>query len=237
MYDELLRKVSELERRLNSLTAPDVPKNQAPGWFPFPYQWWYASASSVIIYGRDVRSFYTVGTRVKWMQPTAKYGYVIGSSYSGGNTTLTITGGSDYAVTNVSIDRSYYSYSFPLESFPQWFNWAPTITGYSVNPTNANYRFMINGRSCTLVIREATAGTSNATTTTYTLPVTATTIASMLWSGMGSGTDNSATLTTPVMGIILSAGTTLQMFKDTASNAWTNANGKRIGAITIIYEI
>jgi len=65
----------------------------------------------------------------------------------------------------------------------RWLTWIPTISGYSANPTDTVYIYRLNGRMCELNFREATAGTSNNASHTYTAPFTAATRTNMVWSG------------------------------------------------------
>lgn len=64
---------------------------------------------------------------------------------------------------------------YSVQSVGQWQTWTPTFTGFSADPTNVNARYSVNGKMCT-VICEMTAGTSNATSFTLTLPFTAGTV-------------------------------------------------------------
>lgn len=116
-------------------------------------------------------------------------------------------------------------------------DWLPAPTGYSSVPTNVIYKYKIYGKNIEAFVREATNGTSNATTLTMTAPFTALTLTNGAWQGYGSGADNGAGLTTMVIGSIVSAGTTFSFSKDPAGGAWTNANGKRVGAWRIWYQI
>lgn len=67
--------------------------------------------------------------------------------------------------------------------FTNWLTYVPTITGYSANPTNAVYRYRIVVEDCFYEMQEGTAGTSNATTKTYSMPFTSKTLTNMAWGG------------------------------------------------------
>src|SRR3990167_2625872 len=144
--------------------------------------WTYASATTFTVPG-DQTAKYHKGTKIKLTQTTAKYFYVIASSYGAPNTTVTVTGGSDYSLANAAITLPFFSYAESPQGFPQWFNYVPTQDGYSGDPTGGIYRFRIAGRTVFVFIREPNPGTSDATNLTHTLPVTAATIASMAWAG------------------------------------------------------
>lgn len=96
------------------LMATSLPQG---GWvYDSVYAWVYASATSFSIAGVDVTSQFPVGTRIAIYQGgSLKYFAVTASTYSGGNTTVTVDGGGTYTLTNVSIDRPAYSY-FPRPS-------------------------------------------------------------------------------------------------------------------------
>src|SRR5688572_31735843 len=61
---------------------------------------------------------------------------------------------------------------YSAQSIGQWQNWTPTYTGFSVNPTGGTTRYTLNGKMCTIWHQQG-AGTSNATTFTFTLPFAA----------------------------------------------------------------
>lgn len=71
--------------------------------------------------------------------------------------------------------------SFEVPKTFKWQNWTPTLTGWSANPTNCVYRYMLVGKTCFFSIRQVTAGTSDAATLTITAPFTAVTITNQLW--------------------------------------------------------
>jgi hypothetical protein len=97
------------------------------GWIPVSVMPAYVSATSIRFTGVNLSSVFPVGTKIKLKQTTDKYFYVIGAAYSGGNTTLTLTGGSDFSVANATITEFWYSHELAY-GFPEWFNYVPTIT-------------------------------------------------------------------------------------------------------------
>ncbi|HLE35652.1 MAG TPA: carbohydrate binding domain-containing protein, partial [Candidatus Acidoferrales bacterium] len=190
------------------------------GWFAPNETWTYASATTFTVPG-DQTVKYHKGTKIKLTQTTEKYFYVIGSSYGAPNTTVTVTGGSDYSLANAAITLPFFSYAETPQGFPGWFNWTPTPSGYSV--TNAVYRFFLQGRKCTVMVREATVGNSTNTVHTLTAPVPAVTLANALWITTLSGTDNSVTLTVPGRAFMISAGTTITLGPQYSVDVWTAA--------------
>jgi len=192
----------------------------------------YVSATTFTVTG-DQTAKYTKGTRIKCTNTTVKY-FVVVSSVYGASTTVTVTGGSDYALADAAITSPYYSYSNPPD-FPGWFNWAPTQVGFSADPAGGLYRFRVDGNVCTLAIRQPAAGTSNANTFTISLPITAKTLADMAWVASGFATDNGTLITG--MGYVVSAGTVLTLYKNLSATGWTTSGNKYLNAMSIAYEI
>ncbi|MDL2342317.1 MAG: hypothetical protein QFB87_04550 [Patescibacteria group bacterium] len=203
------------------------------GWVLFPGTLLFASATTITT-PVDYTSFISVSDKLRLKQG-AGYLYFYITAVTA--TTLTITGGSDYTLANATITSAYYSKQASPVSFPQWFNYTPTIAGFSVAPT-AIPRFNINGRLVTLRHRQTGLGTSNATTFTTTAPVTSANITGMIWGVTSDNTiDNSAQVTTPGTATIGVATTTITLSKTAGTAAsWTAAGGKGLD-FTLVYEI
>jgi len=112
------------------------------------------------------------------------YGAVASSSYNSGTTTTTVnlisTG--DYSLTNNTITSTKYSYQASPQGYPVSFNWTPTLTGWSVNPSAATYRWSAVGNVITVNVNQGTAGTSNNVTHTMSAPVACQTLTTYaLW--------------------------------------------------------
>lgn len=119
-----------------------------------------------------------------------------------------------------------------------WLDWAPTLTGFSVNPTTLVNRYKIDYASVSFFVRQLTNGTSNATTFTLLLPFTAKTISNMIWNAAANIVDNGVVATTPGVIRVTSAATAADVFKDFSNAAFTNVNGKRLGNMGVLtYEI
>lgn len=119
------------------------------GWTPINIAPVYVSATSIRFENINLSGAFPLGTKIKFTQTTVKYFYVIGVSYSGGHTNLTLTGGSDYTITNATITSFYYSHGLSY-GFPEWF-------GYTVGASSASGalgthttlgRFRISGDTC-----------------------------------------------------------------------------------------
>jgi hypothetical protein len=146
------------------------------GWIGFRYPLHYKSSTEVYIYGVDATGWLPVGTKIKFVQSGTKYFYVVGTSYASTTTTVTLTGGSDYAVANASISQAYFSYG-AAPGHPEWFDWKPTygalgsMTYTSVSTTKAKFR--ISGREVKMEIQASgTAGGTASYGVTFSPPVT-----------------------------------------------------------------
>jgi hypothetical protein len=205
--------------------SPDV----SDGWRSTTQEWAYASATSFTISG-DWTTLYNKGDKIKLTQTTTKYFYVTGVSFGGGNTTVTINGGSDYTLANAAIAAPLYSKELTPAGFPTWFNYVPTLVGWSATPSITAARFMLLGSSCRFSITTGT-GTANAGSKTVSLPVTAATVAGHTWSG-STGTVNTGNGgTTPGRIQISSAAVVANLYLN-----WDNVNLASSGS-TYVYEM
>lgn len=96
----------------------------ADGWTAAGETWTYASADAptfTFTIAADVTTKYAVGQRIKLTQTTAKYFIITAvSTFSGGNTTITVYGGTDYTLVNAAITLPFWSmakapFGFPLD--------------------------------------------------------------------------------------------------------------------------
>jgi hypothetical protein len=231
------------ERRFQLLGVAHEQLTPEDGWVDRRDKetWVYASAITFTIAGVDATAKFRKGAKLRWKQGAGyKYAYVVSSSFGGGNTTVTVTGGSDYTVANAAITDNYISYVENPEGFPDWFNYAPSITGYSANPTNSIYRFCIKGRTVTILLTEVTPGTSNSVNTTYSLPVSAIGTANVNPTVKNTyATDNGAGVTTSMGTILAATPTLLSCYKTEVGGAWTGSGGKAFAAkgFEISYEM
>jgi len=144
------------------------------GWIPVEETWSRVSNTSFTITG-DYTGVLAVGDKLKVTDTTVKYFYITAVSYSAPNTTVTITGGTDYVLAATPTLQYYSKASSPV-GFPDWFNWTPTLgasgsmTFTSTNILNA--RFKITGRQVTVSITTTgTTGGSASVNLTFTLPI------------------------------------------------------------------
>ncbi len=145
------------------------------GWIYDTDTWTYVSATSFKITGKDVRYRFPNGTKIKLVQSgSTKYFYVTATAYSA-DTTITITGGSDYSLANATISGQAYSYAAAPQNFPKRFAYTPIVTyaGGTTNPTSitTNFYFAINGSLVSVTgSGQLTRGSGDRTYTAFTLP-------------------------------------------------------------------
>jgi hypothetical protein len=127
----------------------------ASGWIPIDEYWTYASTTTFTILG-DKTGKYQKGDKIKLNQTATKYFYIVGVAYSAPNTTVTITGGSDYSLVNTKIDDPCFSRFENPFGFPDWFNYTPQWSANaSMTVTNTDIhmaKFTIKGRMLHLII-------------------------------------------------------------------------------------
>ncbi len=142
------------------------------GWIADGATWTYASATTFTVSG-DVQARFPKGTKIKLTQSsTVKYFYAIGTSYGGGVTTVTITGGSDYTLANAAITANYRSYQAAPQGFPQRFNFTPVWTNLTVGNGANTGVFSIDNNALTFQASFTFGSTSSIGTAPFmTAPV------------------------------------------------------------------
>ena len=110
-----------------------VPEN---GWIPAGETWTYAGADDPTFtfkVSADVTGKYSAGMKIKLTQTTVKYFIITAvSAYSGGYTTITVYGGTDYDLANATITTPYYSTQKAPQGFPlNPAKWSLTLTDVS----------------------------------------------------------------------------------------------------------
>jgi hypothetical protein len=128
-------------------------------------------------------------------------------------------------------------YSRPIYE-TDWLTYAPTLTGFSANPTSAVYQYRVMGDNVVLAQMIGANGTSNATGYTQTMPFTAKTLTNMSWRRGVQVVDNTTLQTAMGLATIASAASTIVFFKDASQAAFTNSGGKRsVGVDNLTYQI
>lgn len=195
------------------------------GWQDANETWTYASATTFTV-ASDVTDKYQKGDKIKFTQATdgVKYMYIIGVSESGGTTTITVTGGSDYDLDNEAITANYYSKMENPQGFPDWFNWTPSFTGFSSDP-GGEYEFCIKGSTCFINV-SGTNGTSNSSVFYISKPVAQLSGSPVRWGTIGLTTDNGVNLTTPGIYRIQQNLTSFYLYKDCSLSGFTTSGNK-----------
>lgn len=117
------------------------------------------------------------------------------------------------------------------QSTGAWQDWTITWTGFSANPTSVTSRYTQIGKIVTIYI-QATAGTSNTTAFTITLPVAAanTSVQQMIV----RVADNS---TFAVGRLVTRAGSNIaDVYPSLSGNSWTASNLKIVTCAGVSYE-
>lgn len=99
------------------MAVEDFALDLRDGWCYDTDTWVYVSATSFKVTGKDVRYKFPKGTKIKLVQTTTKYFYVVATAYST-DTTITITGGSDYTLASATISGQAYSYADSPQNYP-----------------------------------------------------------------------------------------------------------------------
>jgi hypothetical protein len=150
----------------------DSITGMAGGWIEVPDgSWTYASSTTITVPG-GAASIYAIGDQVRLKQGGAyKYFYVTAVADS----TLTVTGGSDFSVANSAITDAAFSKGGGV-GHPGYFNYTPTVTydGGAIDPEDitTNFRFAINKN--TLFVTGSgflTRGSGDRTNTKFSLPI------------------------------------------------------------------
>jgi hypothetical protein len=133
------------------------------GWVDAAESWAYASATTITV-PSGAASKYAKGDKIKITQTTVKYFYIVGVA----DTTLTITGGADYTLTNAAISANYYSHASSPVGFPDVFSlgaptWFASAVNFTNQPTTNSWFMFIRGNICTVFGLALTHGTSGGT--------------------------------------------------------------------------
>lgn len=157
----------QIAAAITAKTLTDVEVND--GWMLDPNGWTYVSATSFKVTGTDVTASFSKGTRIRLKQGGGFKYFVVTAAAFSTDTTVTITGGTDYTLANAGITDNYYSYAANPQGWPTWFAYSPTIVGWAATPT-VTAKFSVISDAVTVQV--VVTGTSNATTTSFTLPIT-----------------------------------------------------------------
>ena len=134
--------------------------------------WTYVStAPDVFSTTGDRTAVFSKGTRIKLTQTTVKAFVVTNSSFGAGITSVTVTAGTDYTLTNAAISANYYSYAANPQLYPGVFNYVPTWTSTGTQPVLNNGtlagQFSVLGRAFIFTVTLTMGGTTTFGTGNY----------------------------------------------------------------------
>jgi len=117
-----------------------VVESIGSGWVFDLNTWTYASATSFTVPG-DQRAMFTKGRKIGAYQGSAwVWGTVLSSTYGAPNTTVNLIPNTSYSLANAVISQAIYNIIENPNTFPEYFNYSPTIasgagsiTSYTVN--------------------------------------------------------------------------------------------------------
>jgi len=213
--------------KISDAVAPSYfPLYAFDGWIDAQVTWTYLSANAFTI-PMDYSSVYTKGTRLKFTNSTVKYAIVASSSYSAvtDKTTVTIVVNNNYTLAAGAISSPCISYFDSPRGWPGWFGYTAIYTGFSADPTTVGSQFKIIGNLIYINHYEVTAGTSNTTDFTVSLPVNASGI-SRAYFKPTYATNNSANIESS-LGLILGGGSVANLYSTGGGGAWTASGTKR----------
>jgi hypothetical protein len=124
-----------------ALTSPTM-SGTWDGWISAGETWTYASADDptyTFTVAADVTTKYSAGMKIKLTQGTVKYFIITAvSTFSGGNTTITVYGGTDYDLANSAISANAYSMMRTPVGFPMSpVKWSVKTVGSTNRSTNS----------------------------------------------------------------------------------------------------
>jgi len=114
----------------------------------------------------------------------------------------------------------------------------PSVTGYSVNPGSALYRYQVLPEGMVrLMVAEGTNGTSNLGTKTYTAPFKLESTTNALAEGLiGVPVDNGVLGAAGFGAMITPGSNAISMFRS-AAVAWTASGGCRIPRFNMVFKV
>ena len=154
------------------------------------------------------------------------YFYVVATAFST-DTTITITGGSDYSLADAAISGQAYSFAAAPQGFPEKFNHnVTTYTGWAATPTRAVY-FKLIGNLMTLFV--SVSGTSNGTGAEINLPCASN--APITMGALGFAIDNGTPLPNSAKWFIESNSSLLKFNPKMDWSGWTATGQKEVNGV------
>lgn len=235
---------SENIKRPDNSTVEDgieaLDTSLSDGWISVNETWTYASPTTINVPSGATLN-YNKGGKLKIIQNTTKYFYIIKVE----DNLLTITGGSDYTLTNDTITEAFYSNIQNPQDFPDKFNFTAVVDSAGTTPTYSvnECSFQVNGTMCivnyTLANESGGTAGSGSQHITISTPVPAS-IATRI--GFGSVYNGGALVAGSVAPLFLAVyeptGNVFMMMNNGGNitcNHQNNAN--RYIQMTLIYQI
>jgi len=216
---------------ISGVSNPYWEYREAPtGWVTVDGACSYVSANSILGPG-TLQYTLQKGDKFAIVQGgTTKYFYVTSiAPYVPSGTVVGLQAGSDYTVANAAISAAYFSHAENPFGFPDWFNWTPTLTGWSTVPPSARYRFKVHGRTVTVSVRQAGASVSNTTGISITAPITSANITEGYWGVTTWGmVDNGVNMTAAGRCWIGPNSATIGCYANIYNGAWTASGVKHV---------
>lgn len=199
------------------------------GWVDDTAETWTFASATTFTVATDLTAKYTVGTRLKLTQSATVKFFVVsaGSTFAGGNTTVTISGGSDYTFANAAVSANFHSYAANPQGWPTWFNFTlGSVVGFSSVTLKLGF-FSVFGDL--VYISFVVSGTSNATSLTFTTPfvqLNNTFYTNTFLNIPCTVTDSGTTQTSPGKIQMTPGSATVTITKTLNSGAFTNTGSK-----------
>lgn len=191
----------------------------------FVYLGWRASNSSVFILISRIPYATTYGD-FSVTATNEKYGAYSGAAPASTDRIVNIgrvnVQNSGTASFNWSIPATDIVINYPIYE-TRWLTWTPTLTGWSANPTFLTF-YKVHDEELFWVAHATATGTSNATTSTLTLPFTAANVTNLNNWCVGRGQDNGVEVS-PTLRIVYNTNI-LDAFKGPGNTAWTASGTK-----------
>lgn len=220
-------------RRYEFATPSDIP-DLVPlasavdsGWVPVTDTWVYASANTVTVPSDPTLKF-QVGDKVMLTQGSS-VGYFYVTSTTSAPLTLSLSGGIDYTLTNLSITNIYVSRASRPWGFRDCFNYDPspfTTNAGTYTATTTFAKFSIKGR--VLFHWMKCSGTTSGgldRELRYELPIVASSVGVDRCIGSGYCINGGAGTPSSTMGILLSTNNKTVAVRRYDSAVWAAAAG------------
>lgn len=116
-----------------------------------------------------------------------------------------------------------------------WTSWTPTLVGWTSGAALQYAKYRMPDPK-TLIMMVFVNGTSNSTTTSFTIP-SGLTFKNTIYVPFGRAADNGSLLSGYSMAEMFATGNTVTLYKDGAGTTWTGSNTKYVyGTLTVEVE-